>query len=162
MWSLVYAIVLGGTLSILPLYMLLVRCLWPFLRSGTLRFVYARLPFLPRVLAPQLLLGVVFMGLNAGVLVILGLKGQARLARGAGIIATVNSATLFLGGRTNPLVDYLGVSLHVYYFAHGVVAIVAVSEALLHSGIHLRGRSNWDTLAISGGVVSTNSKNRTN
>ncbi|KAK3377652.1 hypothetical protein B0H63DRAFT_477588 [Podospora didyma] len=57
---------------------------------------------------------------------------------------------VFLGGRTNPLVDLVQTPLHSYHFAHRWIGAVAVAEALCHSGLVLRRRGAFDALQTSG------------
>lgn len=72
----------------------------------------------------------------------------------AALMAVANAVPLFLGGRTNPLADLLGVSLQSYYLAHHWVGRVMIVEALLHAILVMALRPRAGPLVSSGFVVS--------
>lgn len=85
---------------------------------------------------------VAFLGGNA-------LLAAVTLRRGLAHVAIVNLVPLFLGGRTNFLLDFLGIPLHVHQLAHHWLGRVAVLQATLHGIVnlpHLSGPSK--TVAI--------------
>ncbi|CAJ2505628.1 Uu.00g130220.m01.CDS01 [Anthostomella pinea] len=61
-------------------------------------------------------------------------------------------APLFLGGRTNPLADFLRVPLSTYYLCHHWVGRIAILEGLIHAAFSLR-RSRSDHVTISGYIA---------
>ena len=156
-FSLLYSIVFCGLLSLLPLWVILTtfyRTVEPRFRSSAARFVYTRLPALSQPTWLEISLGVIFLGVNVGVLVHLGVQDLSLLKVGSAKVSTVNFILLFLGRRTNPLADYLNVPLRTYYFAHRVVGLVAIAAAFLHSGLVLHHGRIWDPASKSGTLVS--------
>ena len=73
----------------------------------------------------------------------------------AAVAAVTNLIPIFLGGRTNPLTDAMGMSLSSYYLAHNWIGRVAIAEALLHSIIILTPRPRLGPVSVSGVIVST-------
>lgn len=73
-------------------------------------------------------------------------------------MAIINMVPLFLGGRTNPVADALGISIQSYYFAHNWIGRVAIVEALIHSVIVLTLRPRPGPIATSGIIVSWSDK----
>jgi hypothetical protein len=73
----------------------------------------------------------------------------------SGMMASVNMIPLFLGGRTNPLVDGLGVPLHVYYLVHHWVGRMVILQSFIHAILAISSQK-WrlDAPTISGVVVS--------
>lgn len=70
----------------------------------------------------------------------------------SGIIASINMVPLFLGGRSNMLVDLIGIPLHVHHLFHHWVGRLSIILALIHSGLavskemNVIQRSGWMVL----------------
>ncbi|KAG9229646.1 hypothetical protein BJ875DRAFT_386916, partial [Amylocarpus encephaloides] len=58
-----------------------------------------------------------FFGIN-GFCIGLGIHSRSDLMLRSGTMASINLIPLFLGGRTNVLTNFLGITLHSYYLAH--------------------------------------------
>jgi hypothetical protein len=89
-----------------------------------------------------------------GICMGLGTHGTSDRMLRSGLMSSINTVPLFLGGRTNVLVDGFGIPLHTYYLAHHWVGRMAVMQVLLHVGLAISSRQ-WtlDTVTISGVVV---------
>lgn len=85
---------------------------------------------------------------------VLSLDSLHDLKRRAAFAAVVNLTPVYLGGRTNPIVDRLGISLSTYYIAHHWVSRVAIAEGVLHSIVVLTLQPRPSATATSGYVVS--------
>ena len=74
-----------------------------------------------------------------------------------GVMASINMVPLFLGGRTNIMVDILGVSVHSYYLAHHWIGRVVVVQGLIHAGLVMSKvkTSTFDATQVAGLSVST-------
>ncbi|KAI0191362.1 hypothetical protein F4808DRAFT_465410 [Astrocystis sublimbata] len=77
------------------------------------------------------------------------------------MLAIINTTLLFLGGRTNPLADFLRVPLSTYYLSHHWVGRVAILEGLIHSGLMLtrtrHGQATYRSLSgyiAAGGLLT--------
>ncbi|KAI0550160.1 hypothetical protein F4679DRAFT_595048 [Xylaria curta] len=102
----------------------------------------------------QALLLVVYVSANGLVLTLFPDHGPS-LEQRAALLSTLNIVTVFLGGRTNPLIDMANVSLRTYYFWHFWAGRVILIEGLLHAGIRIaQHASRTDSLAVSGWIVS--------
>ncbi|KAH6869641.1 hypothetical protein B0T10DRAFT_533794 [Thelonectria olida] len=88
---------------------------------------------------------VLYLAAN-GFLLGVGSGAKAELEKRAAAIASANLMLVFLGGRTNPLANFLQIPLASYYFGHSWIAIVATCEALLHSGLALSRHQKFDSL----------------
>ncbi|KAJ4196919.1 hypothetical protein NW759_016376 [Fusarium solani] len=154
----IYLVVLCGALA-LPL--LLVGCRFvvllaePHLRAWVAQFNYAK-PRLggigPRVSGSQLSILILYLAIN-GILLGVGIDTLLELERRAAAIASANLMLVFLGGRTNPLADFMQVPLASYYFGHRWIGIVATCEALLHSGLALSRRQKLDASLVQSGYI---------
>lgn len=154
----IYLVVLCGALA-LPL--LLVGCRFvvllaePHLRAWVAQFNYAK-PRLggigPRVSGSQLSILILYLAIN-GVLLGVGIDTLLELERRAAAIASANLMLVFLGGRTNPLADFMQIPLASYYFGHRWIGIVATCEALLHSGLALSRRQKQDASLVQSGYI---------
>ena len=58
---------------------------------------------------------------------------RPELDKRAATVAAINATLLFLGGRTNPWANFLGISLSRYYFFHGWIGRVVILKGLIHS-----------------------------
>ncbi|KAH8768374.1 hypothetical protein F5883DRAFT_669942 [Diaporthe sp. PMI_573] len=65
------------------------------------------------------------------------------------MLAIINATLLFLGARTNPLADFIGVPLSTYYTFHHFIGRVVVVEGIIHAALAFR-RSRPDQTTISG------------
>ncbi|ESZ90807.1 hypothetical protein SBOR_8812 [Sclerotinia borealis F-4128] len=74
----------------------------------------------------------------------------------AGIMASVNLIPLFLGGWTNALANFIGISIHSYYIAHHWIGRVVIVQSLLHVALVLAAGQLWtfNSSQISGISVS--------
>lgn len=148
-----YAILCGSLLALLVFYRLSLL----FQPSGLRTWLHHHLlqPILfANVTRSQALLLLIYIIVNVLVLVF-PIRSQIELGRRAALVSTLNLVPLFLGGRTNPFVDLIGIPLHTYHFWHFWVGRVAVSQALIHAGVMLARRSSKkDALIITGWVVS--------
>lgn len=78
---------------------------------------------------------------------------RANIGPMAAMLAVINAAPLFLGGRTNPLADFIGVPLSTYYIFHHFIGRVVVIEGMIHATLAFR-RSRLDQTTTSGYIVS--------
>ena len=79
-------------------------------------------------IAIEVLLIVVYIGINVILLMTSG-SPVSQLQN----FAMINMSPLFFAGRTNPITDYLGISLHRHYLAHHWAGRVASAEGIAHS-----------------------------
>jgi hypothetical protein len=82
--------------------------------------------WLSRITWPQAVLVVLYIVANTGLTAIPSQKGNLT------IFILVNLAPVLLGGRTNPIADYLGVPLHVYYLVHHWAGRVVLAPGIAH------------------------------
>jgi hypothetical protein len=61
----------------------------------------------------------------------------------SGVMASINLIPLFMGGRTNMMANFLGISLHTYYIAHHWIGRLVVILSLLHVGLVLGSGKPW-------------------
>ncbi|KAJ2983716.1 hypothetical protein NUW58_g6202 [Xylaria curta] len=102
----------------------------------------------------QAVLLVIYGSVNAIVLALFPERGPA-LEQRAALVSALNIVTVFLGGRTNPLIDRADVSVRTYYFWHFWAGRVIAIQGLLHAAVHIaRQASRSDSLVISGWIVS--------
>ncbi|KAJ9130127.1 hypothetical protein NKR23_g12343 [Pleurostoma richardsiae] len=158
-----YSILLGGLLALYPARLLtsrLLRCVWPHLRAPFARFLLYRLltPQWPSIGVTwlELLVFLSFLAANAYPLVMCAVRGGSLgvLGNTAAMMAVMNATPLFLGGRTNPLVDRIGIARHTYYLAHHWIGRVVVVEGLLHAGLALTDRAAAFSVKTSGYVAA--------
>ncbi len=69
--------------------------------------------------------------------------------RRAAIVASINLAPFFVGGRTNPIATKFGVSYISYYIAHHWMGRVAAAEAFIHGVVILSQNPERDAIFIS-------------
>lgn len=155
-----YSIVFGGLILLYPLLRtarLFVQLVLPRLAVGFVRHV--RYPIVLKrrgwmsVTRLELIMFICYLVSNA-VPLCLSLRSVEDFQRRAAVIAVINLTPLFLGGRTNPFVDLLGVPLPTYYLCHHWIGRVAVVESLVHA-IYMLTRSRNDHVTVSGYVVSS-------
>lgn len=86
----------------------------------------------------------------------LGIKTTSDIISRAGIMASVNLIPLFLGGRTNALANFIGISIHSYYIAHHWIGRVVIAQSFLHVGFAIAAGQRWtfNSFQISGISVS--------
>ncbi|KAI0965373.1 hypothetical protein F4678DRAFT_485327 [Xylaria arbuscula] len=85
----------------------------------------------------DVILLVFFLGVNG---LVVGWKPnqQEAISRKASQMALLNIVPLFLGGKTNPLLSFVGIPLSKYYFAYHWFGRVATVEAFIHVGLSLK------------------------
>ena len=136
-----------------PLLFIVIRwsgvLLAPHMRRLRATMVHSTLTFWPRTTYLQSLAVMIYTGLNAVVLSI-GIMEEESLSKRASLIASANLMLLFVGGRTNPLADFVQIPLFTYSFLHRWISVIATCEALLHSSIELYHWGLKDKNAISG------------
>tara|TARA_R110002060_G_scaffold32988_4_gene43708 strand:+ start:1270 stop:1782 length:513 start_codon:yes stop_codon:yes gene_type:complete len=86
----------------------------------------------------------------------LGIRSTTDLLLRSGTMASINLIPLFLGGRTNMLSDFMGISLHSYYLAHHWIGRIVILQSLIHVGLVIRAKTPWtfDSFQIAGITVS--------
>lgn len=158
-----YSVFLGGLASLVPL-----------LRLGT--FVWHRgRPFFVlvsrRVRYPLLIQRRYWMSMTwfecAILLVVLGgnlfalfyavPEAPVSFGRRAAVVATINMVPLFLGGRTNLVVDFLRIPLSTYYIFHHWIGRIAIIQCMLHSAIVLNRLSSIEQTALAKNVIMSGS-----
>jgi hypothetical protein len=74
----------------------------------------------------------------------------------SGTMAAANLVPLFLGGRTNTLANFMGISLHTYYLAHHWIGRVVVVQSIIHVAFSIAAGTPWtfNSSQISGITVS--------
>ena len=157
--TLMYLSLFGGMFAVLlarRLFVLFTQHVLPRLRVAFARHI--QYPWLvprrhwtgvTRLEASILLVYFLINALALGVPV----SGSVDLQRRAARTAIINLTPVFLGGRTNPLVDFIGIPISTYYVAHHWIGRVAVVEALLHPSIILIRRLPVKGLGASGYTV---------
>ena len=90
-----------------------------------------------------------YFGANSAILIL----RKANLGPTAAMLAVINAVMLFLGGRTSPLADFIGIPLSTYYVFHHLIGRVVVIEGVIHAGLAFR-RSRPDQTTTSGYIVS--------
>ncbi|KAI8626617.1 hypothetical protein F5Y19DRAFT_488216 [Xylariaceae sp. FL1651] len=68
------------------------------------------------------------------------------------MLAVVNATPLFLGGRTNPFADFIGIPLSTYYIFHHFIGRVVIIEGSIHAVLAFR-RSRLDQTTTSGYIA---------
>lgn len=158
-----YMAVFFGTLAAVGAYRLALLVM--HLTSRSLFFVftkYIQYPLLIRrrywgsVTRLQGLCISIYIGANA-LCMGLNVSGAQAFEQRAALMAIVNAVPLFLGGRTNPLTDLLGVSLPSYYLAHHWIGRVVIIEATIHSIGVLVLQPRPGFIVTSGWIVSRKS-----
>ena len=158
-YALLYLGIFCGALALLPLF-LLCRCLHaviePHIRVWVAYFKYSKLRFGGTVVGVSgLKLSVLVAYITANALLLgIATKGIEDLGKRTAIVAATNLMLVFLGGKTNPLADFLHIPLPTYYLAHRCIAVIATTEVLLHAGISLYRHPVFDSAAKSGTIVS--------
>ncbi|KAI1462864.1 hypothetical protein F4805DRAFT_12125 [Annulohypoxylon moriforme] len=96
----------------------------------------------------------IFLGLNS---LVLSWTPHDRntLSQRASITSLFNLIPLFLGGKTNPLMSFVGFPLSTYYFSHHWFGRVATAEALIHIGLSVSTSRSNDNISISGYIVGS-------
>ncbi|KAF7877692.1 hypothetical protein EAF04_001363 [Stromatinia cepivora] len=61
----------------------------------------------------------------------------------AGIMVSINIVLLFLGGRINMLVNFIGISIHSYYIAYHWIGRVVIVQSLLYVGFAIAAGQLW-------------------
>lgn len=86
----------------------------------------------------------------------LGIHNMSDLIIRSGTMASINIVPLFLGGRTNILANFMGISLHTYYLAHHWIGRVVIAQSLVHVALVIAVGKPWtfDSSQISGISVS--------
>jgi hypothetical protein len=114
-----------------------------FVNSGprTLSMSWGRICFLLALLAVN------------GLLMAYQTTDLLSLSMRCAILAAINFLPLSLGGRTNVLVDFAGVSLPQHYFLHIWLGSITLVQTLIHSSIMLH-QSGLKGNPTSGLVVS--------
>ncbi|KAI3326655.1 hypothetical protein HD806DRAFT_520419 [Xylariaceae sp. AK1471] len=160
----IYSIVFGGLIALYPLYRIIhfvVHLVVPRLVVCFARYV--RYPLFMRrsdnrmsITRLELLVFIIYLASNT-VLLTLWNRGVEDVQRRTALLAIINTTLLFLGGRTNPLADFLRVPLSTYYLSHHWVGRVAILEGLIHSAFMLtRARHDQTTyISLSGYIVSS-------
>jgi hypothetical protein len=82
-------------------------------------------------------------------------KRRVALIRRSSVLSSVNTVLLFLGGRTNILIDAFDIPLHSYYLAHHWIGRMAVAQGLFHAGLAISQNWTLDERAISGLLVGS-------
>ena len=81
--------------------------------------------------------GVIVLVIAANAFALLFDIGEANrreaLAKRAAIVAAINATPLFLGGRTNPLANLLGIPLSRYYLFHHWLGRIVAIKGLIHA-----------------------------
>ncbi|KAK0631601.1 hypothetical protein B0T14DRAFT_443702 [Immersiella caudata] len=155
----VYLITVCSIAVVPPLYLMMrfvYRNLQPRLRTFTLSLKHSRPFSLPSVLGVtwlRLSFAAIYVAINC---VALGARvgNELPLTKRSSLVASINLMFVVLGGRTNPWVDFVGVPLQQYQFFHRCAGAIAVTEALLHSGIILKQQGVTNMLGVSG-IVAT-------
>jgi hypothetical protein len=90
-----------------------------------------------------------------GILMSIDIHSISDLQHRAGALATVNIMPLFLGGRMNIFLDYVGMSLHSYHMMHHWVGRTVVVQGFLHAVLAIYSTTKWEynKSQISGIVV---------
>ncbi|KAI3326510.1 hypothetical protein HD806DRAFT_520363 [Xylariaceae sp. AK1471] len=160
----IYSIVFGGLIALYPLYRIIhfvVHLVVPRLVVCFARYV--RYPLFMRrsdnrmsITRLELLVFIIYLASNT-VLLTLWNRGVEDVQRRTALLAIINTTLLFLGGRTNPLANFLRVPLSTYYLSHHWVGRVAILEGLIHSAFMLtRARHDQTTyISLSGYIVSS-------
>ncbi len=93
-----------------------------------------------------------YFGANCAILIL----RRANIGPMAAKLAVINAILLFLGGRTSPLADFIGIPLSTYYVFHHFIGRVVVIEGVIHAGLAFR-HSRPDQTTTSGYIVSRSS-----
>ncbi|KAJ3494057.1 hypothetical protein NLG97_g4328 [Lecanicillium saksenae] len=154
----IYLVTLSGAVGI-PILLFAARSsggyVTPYLRRQCASMIHSTLTFWPRTSYLQTALILLYIGVNAAVLSFHTKSESTRdgtLSKRASLLASANMMLLFLGGRTNPSVDFVQIPLFVHRFAHRWIAVVATGEALLHAVLELSQRPRLRPVALSGCV----------
>lgn len=152
-----YAIAFSGLLVLYPAYLITDPIARSFLARARLFFVrniqYRLLRRGPHYINMTWLEFIAILLYIGGNIVGLTLGGVAGLQWRAGMLALINATPLYLGGRTNPLADWVGVPLSTYYLTHRWIGAVAVVEGLLHTALALAAGVGDTRFLISGHIV---------
>lgn len=63
---------------------------------------------------------------------------RADIDHAAAMLTIINATLLFLGARTNPLADFIGVPLSTYYTFHHFIGRLVVVEGIIHAALAFR------------------------
>lgn len=77
--------------------------------------------------------------------------------RRSAVVAVSNMVPLFLGGRTNLLVDFLRVPLSTYYIFHHWIGRIAILQCMLHSAMVLSRLGSIEKTALATKVITSGS-----
>ncbi|KAK3901967.1 hypothetical protein C8A05DRAFT_15912 [Staphylotrichum tortipilum] len=141
-----FAVGLGSLIVFLIfLYFLGIKQL-RFLRYALAYLAHVRIPVLNYIL-PEIGGAILYHSANAAAL---GLEGRSS----SQFFAIANLALLYLGGRTNLIADWIGISFRTYYLAHYSVAVAVVALSLIHTA-QAASSGRFETLqAVSGGLLA--------
>ncbi|KAI3339065.1 hypothetical protein F4824DRAFT_498917 [Ustulina deusta] len=89
-----------------------------------------------------------YFGANGAVLIL----GRTNIGSVAAMLAIINTTPLFLGGRTNPLADFIGIPLSTYYVFHHFIGRVVITEGVIHAALAFR-QSRLDQTTTSGYIA---------
>ncbi|KAI3333821.1 hypothetical protein F4824DRAFT_512983, partial [Ustulina deusta] len=89
-----------------------------------------------------------YFGANVAILIL----GRTNIGSLAAMLAAINATPLFLGGRTNPLADFIGIPLSTYYVFHHFIGRVVITEGIIHAALAFR-QSRLDQTTTSGYIV---------
>lgn len=142
----------------------LCRSLSILLRLGSRRLVYILTRFLQYPLLIQRRYWTVITRFNALFIFLylasncialgISIKDAREFEQRAALVAVINLTVLFLGGRTNPCADLLGISLQSYYLVHHWIGRIALAEGLLHAIVVIALRPRPGGVYASGFIVS--------
>lgn len=79
---------------------------------------------------------VIYLAIN-GVVIGYSIRDRSDLSRRTALASLVNIVPLCFGGRTNPLMNFIGIPLPLYHYAHHWFGRVAIIEASIHACISL-------------------------
>lgn len=122
-----------GTLALYPVYKIVLCCHKLLRRDRNFRYVERRFQYSllrgTRITWTGGILILLYALINAAVLIYL----RSQLERWAGIVATINSIPLFLGGRQNVVIRYFGLNAHD--IMHCTVGMIVIIEGFLHAAL---------------------------
>jgi hypothetical protein len=160
-----YAISIAAIWALLAIYSIgsiISTCLYYQVRYFLLRFLLNNLLLRRRYWGSVTFLQGILIGFYIGGNGYAMWAGWKDLISRSGLLASINLVPLFLGGRTNLLAEFLGVSLQSYYLMHHWVGRVAILQGLVHALLVIRRIDKWnfDTYQISGITVRLNSNSQ--
>ncbi|KAI1340611.1 hypothetical protein F5Y15DRAFT_45284 [Xylariaceae sp. FL0016] len=93
-----------------------------------------------------------FLGANG---ILLGWPSKDDISKRAALASLINLVPLSFGGKTNPLMSFVGLPLSKYYFAHHWLGRVAFVEAFIHLFVSLRRLQSFSINGISASGYTT-------